>query len=70
MKNIDASKRVIRIQRLLNESGYADMGLASALSALISFKGKLELIQKWQKKLPEPYRTEICNILANGKIKP
>ena len=30
---------------------------------------RLNTLQKYQTKLPEPYRTEVCNILANGGIK-
>jgi mannose/cellobiose epimerase-like protein (N-acyl-D-glucosamine 2-epimerase family) len=26
------------------------------------------LLQNWQATLPEPYRTEACNILANGSV--
>jgi len=28
---------------------------------------RMDEFQRWQKDLPEPYRTECCNILANGK---
>jgi hypothetical protein len=31
------------------------------------YENRLNLIQKYQKELPEPYRTQICNILANGE---
>ena len=31
------------------------------------YKLRMDVIQEWQKSLPEPYRTECCNILANGK---
>jgi hypothetical protein len=30
----------------------------------------LDAMQRWQRTLPEPYRTECCDILANGKIGP
>jgi hypothetical protein len=32
-------------------------------------KGRIEEIYKIKNKLPEPYITWICNILANGSIK-
>lgn len=31
---------------------------------------RLVALQKYQKQLPEPHRTAICNILANGKAAP
>ena len=31
------------------------------------YEDRLNLIQKYQKELPEPYRRQICNLLANGK---
>jgi len=34
------------------------------------YKTRLEAMQQWQSVLPEPYRTECCDILANGKIAP
>lgn len=30
---------------------------------------RMNALQKYQANLPEPYRTEICNILANGVSK-
>ena len=33
------------------------------------YKSRVELIEKWKSKLPEPYLTECCNILANCRIK-
>lgn len=30
---------------------------------------RMDAIQKWQMTLPEPYRTQICDILANGKMR-
>jgi len=34
------------------------------------YEQRMNLIQKYQNQLPDPYRTSICNILANGKIAP
>ena len=34
------------------------------------YKTRMRALQEWQKELPEPYRTEVCNILANGRKKP
>lgn len=46
--------------------------LKNLLERLVRFERLEELshikysaLQKWQKDLPEPYRTECCNILAN-----
>jgi len=40
------------------------------VARLKSFYGdRFNLIQEYQKKMPEPYRTVICNILANGSMK-
>lgn len=30
---------------------------------------RMDALQRYQKDLPEPYRTELCNILANGRPK-
>jgi len=30
-------------------------------------RGRWNLVQKWQATIPDPYRQEICDILANGK---
>ena len=31
---------------------------------------RMDVLQKYQKGLPEPYRTRVCNILANGRAYP
>ena len=33
-------------------------------------KTRLEAIQAWQHTLPDPYRQEVCDILANGEVAP
>jgi hypothetical protein len=34
------------------------------------YSTRMTALQEYQKDLPEPYRTEICNILANGRPRP
>lgn len=34
------------------------------------YKERLDALQEWQKTLPDPYRGECCDILANGIIAP
>ena len=41
--------------------------LAELRRSLEFYKTRTNEIQKYQKELPEPHRTVICNILANGK---
>lgn len=31
---------------------------------------RMDALQRYQKELPEPHRTIVCNILANGRPKP
>jgi len=60
--------RAIRAQRMLSDSGYTDM--FSALNALTFYKIRIDELERNKHQFPEPYYTMICNILANGKIKP
>lgn len=32
------------------------------------YKQRVDRLQEWQKTLPEPYRSQCCDILANGKL--
>lgn len=34
------------------------------------YTSRLNEMQVWQRSVPEPYRTECCDILANGKVAP
>jgi hypothetical protein len=60
--------RAEKVQKMLSESGYKDM--FSALNALTFYKIRIDELEKNKNQFSEPYYTMICNILANGKIKP
>jgi hypothetical protein len=62
------SLRAIHAQRRLSELGYENM--FSALNALTFYKQRVDELERNKNQFPEPYYTKICNILANGKIKP
>ncbi len=34
------------------------------------YEMRIRALMEWQKNIPEPYRTECCDILANGKVAP
>jgi hypothetical protein len=48
----------------------AEHDVARANERTEFYKSRVDIFQEWQRTLPEPYRTECCNILANCKIKP
>jgi hypothetical protein len=50
LKTVDELERVIHGLRI----------------SLAFYEGRMNALQQYQKGLPEPYRTEVCNILANG----
>ena len=65
----DAFRRIVSARRRLAELGY-DGDIFAALNALDFYRRRCEAIQTYQRHLPEPHRTVICNILANGKPHP
>jgi hypothetical protein len=78
-----ASQPVISdIVEMLTAAGYGKPGQPNTLWAMVKaathevkhtrwFYGlRMDELQKYQKELPEPHRTIVCNILANGKPKP
>jgi len=38
-------------------------------NSLAFYKSRVEELERHKKDFPEPYKTMICNILANGRIK-
>ena len=44
--------------------------IAASKEALHWYERRMDAFQAYQHQVPEPYRTVICNILANGKEKP
>jgi hypothetical protein len=54
-------RKILKMGFMLNEV----RGLAPAQKSF--YEERMDALQRYQKELPEPYRTEICNILANGK---
>jgi len=53
---------------MLSELGYKDM--FSALNGLAFYRQRVQELERHKSEFPEPYYTMICNILANGRIKP
>jgi hypothetical protein len=41
--------------------------IRSVLQSLAFYRRRCEALQAYQRELPEPHRTAICNILANGQ---
>jgi len=64
----DKFRRVLRAKRMLSDLGYKDA--ASALNGLAFYKQRVQELERHKSEFPEPYYTMICNILANGQIKP
>lgn len=42
------------------------MKVKAMISSLDFYRRRVRAFQVWQKELSEPYRTEACNIIANG----
>jgi len=34
------------------------------------YEQRIRTLMEWQKSIPDPYRTECCDIFANGKVSP
>lgn len=66
--NVCNTRRVVRAKRMLTQYGYKDF--FSAMNGLAFYKQRVKELEKHKDQFPEPYYTMVCNILANGKIKP
>ena len=58
-------RRALRTKRKLEELGFED--IFQLISSYIIYKGRIQEIEKIKHEIPEPTKTKIINILANGK---
>ena len=57
------------VKNMKEKEGPTSKTLIKIKSSIDFYKIRVDAIQKYQHKLPEPHRTIICNILANGSEK-
>lgn len=60
----------LMLERFRHQIERADRAERALKNTRDFYELRMNALQKYQKELPEPHRTIICNILANGTPKP